>query len=217
MRILLLLLLVQADDKKDLTAVVARMNALKSYRCVLTFESAGKKNVVEVVWADGFLHYKSEDGELARNDSTAFVKKDGEWREIKRAPEKAKAPHETVEKLVDLVPALKKEKSDKVAGVTVDVYAYALGPAEAAKAYEDAGKGIASTWHDSFVDWTKTKNGVVFWVGRRDDLVYKLEQRFAGRTKGSGKESEHVLTMEFSLFNAAKHSLPDDVKARLKN
>lgn len=216
MSIWFLLLACQADDKKDMKVVVEKMNALKSYKCVITFDSAGKKTVVDCVSAEGILHYKSENGEIARNDQTTFVKKDGEWRELKRVPEKAKAPHEQVENLINLVPALKKEKSGHIAGQTVDIYAYALGADQASKAYDEAGKGIASAWHDSFVDWTKTKNGLLFYVGRNNDLMYKVEQKFSGKSKTTGKDADQVVTMEFSQFNAAKHSLPDDIKGKLK-
>jgi hypothetical protein len=209
------LLALQADDKKDLKPVVAKMDKLKSYRCVVTLDVGGEKSVMEGEYVDGTLHLRGPKSEIAQRGEKTLVKpKDGEWKEAKRGKD-MKAPHEAVAKLADMVPVLKKEKSDHISGVTVDVYAYSLGADGARKAYEESGAGIASAFAESFVDWTKTKNGILFYVGRNDDLFYRVQQRFQGRTKGA-KELDNSVTIEFSRFNAAKLSLPKEILDQLK-
>ena len=205
MRILLALLVFQTDDKKDLKVSAEKMAKVKSYQFRVALESGSEMSTHEGEFADGTVHVKSEKGEAARHgDVRLFKPKGGDWKEMARGGKREAEPHEWIERIVALVPALKKERSDKVQGVTVDVYVYALEAAAAKKAFEVGGIGPL------FVDWTKTKNGILIYVGRADDLIYRVELR-----ADAGKMSTGV-TVDFSRFNQTKLSLPKEILDRLK-
>lgn len=211
MRLLLLACCLQADDKKDVEAALARLKQLKSYQVKVTVENSAGRTEIEGEFSEETLYLRSPKADLARRGDRVLLKlKDGEWRESK-SPRAAKDPRESVEKLVANAPVFKKERSDKIRNVTVDVYAYSLEQDAARRAYEEAGKGLAETWHESFVDWTKAKNGVLIYVGRSDRMIHRAEQRISG---GSAKPV--VIDIDFAQFNMAKLTLPADVRERLK-
>lgn len=216
MHFVFLLFFLQADDKKDLKVSVEKMKKVKSYEYRVTSVNGADKSVFDGEYVDGALHLRSEKGELARKGGTKLHKpKDGEWKELPRIGRgelaDAVEPHDWVEKMVALVPALKKERSEKVQGVTTDVYVFSLEAMAAKGAFEAAGLPfLGGLW----VDWTQTKNGLLFYVGR-DDLVYRVEQRLSGKTKDK-KPVTVTVTLDFSRFNQAKLNVPEDVRAKLK-
>ena len=212
-----LVLLQQDDKKKDLKEACDKMDKLKSYHFSVKVTVGGEeKGTFEgEYFAPEAIHVRTEKGETARNGDKKMMKlKDEEWREAKKLPRKLEgdeltAPHEWVRKIAEMCPALKKEKSGKIGNVTVDIYVYTLAGDNAKKSFESAGMPL---W-GSMIDWTKTQNGVLFYVGR-DDLVYKVEQRFDGKGKDD-KKVENQVVIEFSDMGKAKCKLPDDVKEKL--
>ena len=104
--------------------------------------------------------------------------------------------------------AIKREKSSKIGTVAVDIYVAVPGGDAAKKAAESGGLGLLP----SLVDWTKSKNAILFSVGR-DDLYRRVEQKFEVEGKDPRKGT---IVIEFSELNAAKCRLPDDLKKKLK-
>lgn len=213
--LLLLTLVGLQDQKKDLKAVNEKMAKLKSYHfsVKLIVDGADKLTLDGEYFAPEALHVRSDKTEVARNGDKKLVKgKDEEWKEPVKTRRKSEAddaamPHEWVKKMSDECGLVKREKSDKIGNVTVDIYVGAPGGESAKKAAEGGGIPFIA----SIVDWTKTKNGILFSVGR-DDLYYRVEQRFDSERPG-GKSGSIVI--EFSEFDRAKCLLPDDVKKRL--
>ncbi len=215
------------EEKKDLKAVNESMAKLKSYHYTLTvtvndekkaaFEGewfivseGGRADRVERLGGDA-IHSRWDGGEMARKGDVKLVKlKDGEWKEAKpgRKDEDPTMPHEWAAKMSEHAGSIKREKSSKIGAVTVDIYVALPGGEGAKKAAEGGGLGLLP----SLVDWTKSKNAILFSVGR-DDLYRRVEQRF----EVEGKEPKKgAIVMEFSELNAAKCRLPDEVKKKLK-
>jgi len=212
---LALLALLLQDTKKDLKEACGRMDQLKSYHFTLkSLHEGEEKFAIEGEYhAPAVLHIRSDRNETARNGEKKLVReKDGEWKEpgllARKLPE-VPLPHEVLRKIVDQVPALKKEKSTKIGAVTVDIYVHSLANEGARKAFEAAAMPLLG----SMADWTKTQNGILFYVGR-DDLIYKVEQRLDGKTKDD-KKIDHQLILEFGEMGRAKLQLPEAVKEKL--
>lgn len=212
---LALLVLVPQDEKKDLKEACAKMDKASSYHFAIKVALDGeeKLSVEGEYLAPSFLHTRTDRTESARNGATRLVKaKDGEWKEpgpLARRADDPPLPHEWVRRAVEHVPALKKEKSAKIGSVTVDLYVHSLSHEAARKAFEAGGLPLLG----SAVDWSKTQNGLVYWVGR-DDLVYRVEQRLDGRARDDQKIDKRVV-LEFSEFGKAKCRLPEDVREKL--
>jgi hypothetical protein len=212
---LILLLALPQDSKKDLREACAAMDQAKSYRFSIRLTVGGEErlSVTGEYEAPGLIHTKSERSETARNGDRKLTKgKDGEWKEpgpLARRLDDPPLPHEWVRKLAEQCPALKKEKSSKIGATTVDLYVHSLAHDAARKSYESAGLPL---WAAA-PDWSKTQNGLVFFVGR-DDLIHRVEQRFDGRGKDDQKIDNRIV-IEFSEFGKAKVSLPEDVRAKL--
>lgn len=211
---LLGLLFLQAP--KDLKESSAAMEKLKSYRFTIkvTHKGEPRPGMEGEYFAPGVLHLRTEKGEFARHGDTRLVKRDGEWVEPARLPRKLEAqdaamPHDWVRKIAEQCPALKKEKSAKIGAATVDIYVHSLAHDAARKSFEGGGMPLIG----SVMDWSKTQNGVLFYIGR-DDLVYKVEQRIDGRDRDD-KKIDHLVVIEFSEFNKARSKLPPEVKAKL--
>jgi hypothetical protein len=202
------------DAKKDLREACDKMDKARSYRFSVKVTLGGEEKLsVEGEYAaPGLLHARSDKVETARFGEKKLVKRDGEWKEpgpLAQRQADPPLPHEWVRKVAEQCPALKKEKSSKIGPVTVDLYVHALAFDAARKSYEAAGMPL---W-GALPDWSKTQNGVVFSVGR-DDLFYRVEQRFDGRSKDD-KKIENLIVIEFSDFGKARVDLPDDVRERL--
>lgn len=215
---LLLLCLVQDAQMKDLKQACDRMDKLQSYHFKIhVLVGPAEPTVIEGEFvAPSLLHLRSEKFEAAFNGAKKLLKLEGaDWAEPagrggrRNRLQDAVPPHQWVRKIVEKCPTLKREKSAKIGSTTVDIYVHSLSMNEARDSLEAAGMPF---WA-SLADWSKTKNGVLFYVGR-DDLVYKVEQRFQGANR-DGRKLDNTITLEFSEWNRAKVRLPDDVKARL--
>ncbi len=214
--LILLIGILPQDQKKDLKAVNEKMEKAKSYRFTLkvTVEKEEKLSLEGEFFAPDALHLRSDKGEFARKGDRKLSKAENEdeWKEPRAKGrrgevDEANMPHDWAIKMAEQAPIVKREKSDKIGAVTVDIYVYALGADGAKKAAEAGGHPFVA----SVVDWSKTKNGLLFSVGR-DDLYYRVEQRFDSERPG-GKSGTIVL--EFSDYGRAKCALPDEVKKRL--
>ena len=209
------LALLLQDQKKDLKEACEKMNQLKSYHFTLKslHEGEEKSSLEGEFHAPDILHVRSDKNETLKKGERRFAKeKDGEWKEqgpLARKLFDPPPPHEWVHKIVEQCPTLKKEKSTKIEGVTVDIYVHSLANEGGRKAFEAGGMPL---W-GSLADWSKTKNGVLFYLGR-DDLVYKVEQRLDGKSKDD-KKIDHQVIMEFSEFGKAKLQVPDGVREKL--
>lgn len=210
----LLLALLLQDQKKDLKEACGRTGQARSYHFTIKalHEGEEKFSIDGEFHAPDVLHVRGERTESVRKGDRKLVKdRDGEWKEpgpLAR-PGHPHPPHEWVQKIAENVPALKKEKSTKIGGVTVDVYVHSLANENARKAFEGGGLPLLG----SVADWSKTQNGVLFYVGR-DDLIYKVEQRADGRSKDDKKIDRQVI-IEFSDFGKAKMQLPEAVREKL--
>jgi hypothetical protein len=213
MAILVMLMGLLQDEKRDLKAVNEAMAKLKNYHYTLTVTvNDEKKAAFEGEWMGGdSIHSRWDGGEMARKGDVKLVKlKDGEWKEAKpgRKDDDPTMPHEWAARMAEHAGAIKREKSSKIGAVTVDLYVALPGGEAAKKAAEGGGLGLLP----SLVDWTKSKNAILFSVGR-DDLYRRVEQRF----EVEGKEPKKgAIVMEFSELNAAKCRLPDEVRKKLK-
>jgi hypothetical protein len=198
------------DQKKDLKAVNEKMAKVKSYHFTIKAVSDGQEKLAleGEYFAPDAIHIRSDKGEFASKGDVKLQKTgDEEWKEPGKLRKKLEAadttmPHEWVAKMADEAGAIKREKSDKIGSVTVDLYVAAPGG--------DAAKRAASghpLWA-SVVDWTKAENAIIFSVGR-DDLYYRVEQRYDLAKKNGS------ITIEFSDFGRAKCTLPEDVKTKL--
>jgi hypothetical protein len=217
MKILLaLLVLVPQTGKKDLKRSCDRMERLKSYHFLVTLETNGeKKTIMEGdYFAPDAVHLKIGEVEAARKGDKTLVKKGDAWEEPKpragkKEPSELKLPHDWVRKMVEGIPELKREKSTKLDGVTVDIYVHSLLHGAARKAFEGGGMPLIG----SGFDWSKTTNGALFYVDR-SDLFRKVELR----TKGIGlgrKPFSRVVEITFSNLNRVRCRLPKEVRREL--
>jgi hypothetical protein len=210
-----LVALLLQDQKKDLKEACEKMNQLKSYHFTMKslHEGEEKFSMEGEFHAPDILHIRSDKSETAKKGDRRFAKeKDGEWKEqgpLARKLFDPPPPHEWVHKIVEQCPTLRKEKSTKIGAVTVDLYVHSLANEAARKSYESAGMPL---W-GSLADWSKTQNGVIFSLGR-DDLVYRVEQRFDGKSKDD-KKIDHQVILEFSDFGKAKLQIPEAVREKL--
>lgn len=209
---LVVLALLPQDQKKDLKAVNEKMEKLKSYRFTIkaVVDGQEKLSLEGEYWSPDAIHIRSDKGEFAKKGDVKLQKTgDEEWKEPGKLRKKLDTadttmPHEWVAKMAADAGAIKREKSDKIGNVTVDIYVWSPAADQFQRAVEGGGHPIFG----SLADWTKTKNGILFYVGR-DDLYHRVEQRFDSERKSGS------IVIEFSEFGRAKCSLPDDVKTKL--
>ncbi|MBI2899521.1 MAG: hypothetical protein HYY17_05010 [Planctomycetes bacterium] len=206
----------QADDKKELEAIMARMKLLKNYSCVVAIDGVGEKTTIECSVADGTLYVRSPKAEVVRKGTKTLTRpKDGEWKEGPPAKDDFKQPYEAAAILVSKAPAFKKERTDKIRGVTVVVYAYSFEANAAKDALKESGAGLWQAWVESIADWSRAKNGVLVYVSCNDKLVLRVEQRVTVPAK-VGKARTMTLDLDFGDFGTTKLNLPEEVKAKLK-
>lgn len=210
-----LLLLLLQEANKDLKEAAARMDQLRSYHYTLKVlhEGEEKHSSEGEFFAPDVLHVRGEKSESVRKGDRKLVKdKEGDWKEpgpLARKLLDPAPPHELVRKLVEPCPPLKREKSTKIGSATVDIYVHSLGHESARKSFESGGLPLIG----SVADWSKTQNGVLFYIGR-DDLVYKVEFRMDGRSKDD-KKIDRQIVIEFSDFGKAKLQVPEPVREKL--
>ena len=205
------------DPKKDILEACDRMDRVPSYHFSVKIVQGGKEkgSFEGEVFSQGVFHVRSEKGESLRAGDRRFLKaRDGEWKEVPvrsrggETPE-VNHPHDWARKVAAQCPVLKKEKSSRIGPVTVDIYVCSLRHDAARKSLEAGGMPL---WANA-ADWTKTENGVLFYLGR-DNLLYRLEQRFDGRSTDDQK-IDNFISIEFSDFGKARCRLPDDLKEKI--
>src|SRR5262245_17213826 len=210
-----ILALLLQDQNKDLKEACTRMDQVRSYHFTIkSLHEGEEKSAIEGEYvAPDLLHVRSEKSESVKKGERKLVKeKDGEWKEpgpLARKLFDPSPPHEWVRKLVEPCPAPKKEKSTKIGSATVDIHVHSLAHESARKSFEAGGMPLIG----SVADWSKTQNGVLFYVGR-DDLFYKVELRLDGKSKDDKKIDRQVL-IEFSDFGKAKPQIPDAAREKL--
>ena len=206
---------VEGDSNKDLKDACARMDQLRSYHFTIkSLHEGEEKNSIEGEYvAPDLLHVRSDKSESVKKGDRKLVKeKDGEWKEpgpLARKLFDPAPPHEWVRKLIEPCPPLKREKSTKIGAATVDIYVHSLGHESARKSFEAGGMPLIG----SVADWSKTQNGLLFYIGR-DDLVYKVELRLDGKSKDDKKIDRQVV-IEFSDFGRAKPQIPEAAREKL--
>jgi len=215
---LLALFTVTQEMARELKPVCDNMDKVKSYHFVIkVIQDEKEKAFVEgEYFFSGAMHARMEKIEIAKAGDKRYIKKDGEWKKAPSRPNPGKAaqreedlsrPHEWARRIVGHCPEVKREKSTKIGAVPVDIYVHSLRLEAARKSFEGGGMPVIG----SVIDWSKTKNGVLFYVGR-DDLLYRVDQRLDGN---GDKKVDRELIIEFSEFNVAKCRLPDDLKENL--
>ena len=107
--------------------------------------------------------------------------------------------------LAALVTSTKKERSAKVNGKTVDVYVNNLPREKARKALESNGQGFGA----ARLDFTPTKTGLMFHVGRWDGILYRVEQIYS--VGKSGREDDDV-KIQIDFLKVGKSKLPAEVR-----
>ncbi len=200
-------ILLQTVPAADL---VAKMKDVSSYQYRVTAIAGKDKRIYQGEYADATLHTVTPEAEYAISKTKRLTQpKGGEWEQLPRLRARAiHAPHEWVAQLAALSPNLKKVRSDKVQGVTVDVWVYDLETAVAQKAMAISGlPGMAELLGLS--DGTKTKNGLLYYVGRADKLVYRVELRADAEVNQAPVQK--IVTLDFTMFNRAKLILPPKV------
>jgi hypothetical protein len=210
-----LLALLLQEANKDLKEAAAKMEQLRSYHYTMKVlhEGEEKHSSEGESFAPDVLHVRGEKTESVKKGDRKLVKdKDGEWKEsgpLARKLFDPAPPHELVRKLIEQCPPLKKEKSTKIGSATVDLYVHSLGHESARKSFESGGLPLLG----SVADWSKTQNGVLFYIGR-DDLVYKVEFRMDGKAKDD-KKIDRQIVIEFSDFGKAKSQIPEPAREKL--
>lgn len=214
---MILLLLGMQDVAGELARACERTGKLASYRFSLKITQAGEEKQAfegEAFGGDA-VHLRSERGESARGTGKKLVKRAGEeWTEAGPLAKRLESddpalPHDWAAKLAALAADAKKEKSAKIGAATVDVWVHSLAHERARESLEAGGLPL---W-GSVADWSKTSNGVLFYVGR-DGLLYRVEQRFNGRTK-DGKKLETSIVLEFSEHGKAPCRLPPEIREKI--
>jgi hypothetical protein len=209
------LALLLQEANKDLKEACAKMEQVRSYHFTIKslHEGEEKHSSEGEFVAPDLLHLRSEKSESVKKGDHRLVKeKDGDWKEpgpLARKLFDPTAPHEWVRKFVEQCPPLKREKSTKIGAVTVDIYVHSLGHESARKSFEGGGMPLIG----SVADWSKTQNGMLFYIGR-DDLIYKVEMRVDGKSKDDKKIDRQVI-IEFSDFGKAKPQIPDAAREKL--
>jgi len=203
------------DATRDMKDACAKMDQVRSYHYTIKalHEGEEKHSSEGEYQAPDLLHVRSERNETVKKGERKLLKeKDGEWKEpgpLMRKLIDPAPPHEWVRKLLEPCPPLKKEKSTKIGSTTVDIYVHSLAHETARKSFEAGGMPLIG----SVADWSKTQNGVLFYIGR-DDLVYKVELRVDGHAKDDKKIDRQVI-IEFSDFGRAKLQIPEAAREKL--
>jgi len=211
----ILLALLLQESNKDLKEACAKMDQVRSYHFTIKslHEGEEKSSSEGEYVAPDLLHLRGERSESVKKGERRLIKeRDGEWKEpgpLARKLFDPVPPHDWVRKLVEPCPPLKKEKSTKIGSTTVDIYVHSLAHETARKSFEAGGMPLIG----SVADWSKTQNGVLFYVGR-DDLIYRVEFRVDGKAKDD-KKIERQVIIEFSDFGKAKPQIPEPAREKL--
>jgi hypothetical protein len=202
------------EGRSEIVQSCEALSKVPSYHFTVKITHAGEERSLEgEVFKGEAIHLRSDRVESARSGAKRMVKPaGGDWKEppVRRADaDEPTMPHEWAAKLASLSADAKKEKSTKIGNATVDVWVHSLAREKARESLEAGGMPL---W-GSLTDWTKTSNGILFYVGR-DRVLYRIEQRFDGKTK-DGKKLENSIVLEFSDLGKAACRLPAEIREKI--
>ena len=184
MEVVLLLFLSFSQDKSaEVEKSIQKLDQAKSFVYQLRVQKKGGDLDLEGALAGEILWLKGEQGEVVRKGSKVLARGDGGvWKKARgqtlKNLDKFRDPRTFVRKLSKNAGGMKKEKSGRIGKVTVDIYVASLGKENVTEAFESSGMPL---W-GSMIDWTKTKNGVLFYVSRSGKDLLRVEVRKGAET-----------------------------------
>ena len=195
--VLLFFLLFSQDKSAEVEKAIKKLDQAKSFEYQLQIRKKGGNLELEGVLLGEILWLKGEQGEVVRKGAKVLARIDGgEWKKARGSTlknlDKFRDPRAFVRQLSKNAGGMKKEKSGRIGKTTVDIYVASAGKENVKEAFESSGMPL---W-GSMVDWTKTKNGVLFYVSRSGKDLLRVEVRKGAKTP--------AVVIDLTEFNRAR-------------
>lgn len=195
MKLLLFLLLVQ-DKASPVEEAAKKIAELQSYS--FKFVSRNKESTGVFV-KDDTLYVEGEKLTTYMTGGKKWVKSaGGEWKPARRTDD-VRAPHAIAAKLAERAKKARKERSEKIGSVTVDVWTCNLEKEAAKEALEENGAIVRWFW----AEFSPTQTGLMFYVGRSDGILHRVEQVYS-KGETSRRDDDLKITLDFTDLGKAK-------------